>query len=169
MTQWHAWITTNSHQYHSNEKTIKVRRLFWTLASYVLAQKRISYHFYIKKKILQTAAFSFSINENNHDIARHFQACCEQVINALLMLAETERGSFTFPLVFDVIPDVEVNGDVSTDTGRPVLSNVWLRHLHDRKRRNGLCHSSPSSKHHSSILRLPAGHMADHRQFFSWP
>lgn len=70
--------------------------------------------------------------------------------------AETEKVLFTLPFVFDVISDVEVKGDVSTDTGRPVLSDVWLGHLHDRKRHYGLCHSSPSSKHHSSILRLPA-------------
>lgn len=66
-----------------------------------------------------------------------------------------EKELFTLPFVLDMISDVEVEGDVGTDSGRPVLPDVGLGHLHDREGQYGLSHSSPSSKHHSSILRLP--------------
>lgn len=39
----------------------------------------------------------------------------------------------TFPLVLDVIFDIEVNSDICSYTSRPALSNVGLGHFHNGK------------------------------------
>lgn len=65
----------------------------------------------------------------------------------------------TFPLRFDVVLHIEVQGDVSTDSSRPVLSNVRLCHFNNGEGHNGLCHSSPSPKHYATIFGLPTADM----------
>lgn len=58
----------------------------------------------------------------------------------------------TFPLMLDVIFDIEVNGDISSYAGRPALPNVGLCDLHDGKGGDVLSHPGPAPKHYAAIL-----------------
>lgn len=60
--------------------------------------------------------------------------------------------AITFPLMLDMILYVEVYGDISSDTSRPALSDVGLGDLYYGKRSDGLSHSGPTPKHHSTIF-----------------
>lgn len=63
---------------------------------------------------------------------------------------------FTFPLVLDVIFDIEVNSDISSYAGGPALSDVGLGDLHDGKRGDVLSHPGPAPEHHAAVFWLPA-------------
>lgn len=54
--------------------------------------------------------------------------------------------------MLDMILYVEVYGDISSDTSRPALSDVGLGDLYYGKRSDGLSHSGPTPKHHSTIF-----------------
>lgn len=43
---------------------------------------------------------------------------------------DTQTQNFTFPLMLDVILDIEVNSDISSDSSRPTFSNVGLGDLY---------------------------------------
>lgn len=58
----------------------------------------------------------------------------------------------TFPLMFDVIFDIEVNSDISSYACGPALPNVGLCDLHDGKGGDVLSHPGPAPKHHAAIL-----------------
>lgn len=62
---------------------------------------------------------------------------------------------FTFPLMLDVIFDIEVNSNISSYTGRPALPDVGLCDLHDGKGGDVLSHPGPAPEHHAAILWLP--------------
>lgn len=61
----------------------------------------------------------------------------------------------TFPLMFDVILYIEVNGHIGSNAGGPALSDVGLGNFYDGKCSDDLCHPGPASKHYSSIFWLP--------------
>lgn len=54
-----------------------------------------------------------------------------------------------------MILHIEVESDISSDTSGPALPNVGLSNLYYGKRSDGLSHSGPATKHHSTVLRLP--------------
>src|SRR4029434_7964171 len=57
-----------------------------------------------------------------------------------------------------MIAHIEVDGDVGADTCWPALADVGLGHLHDGEGHDGLSHTSPTAKHHTTIFRLPVRH-----------
>lgn len=71
---------------------------------------------------------------------------------------------FTFPLMLDVIFDIEVNSDISSYAGRPALPDVGFCDLHNGKGGDVLSHPGPAPEHHTAILWLPV--QGDRRELY---
>ena len=65
------------------------------------------------------------------------------------------KGKVTFPLISDVVSDVQMDGDVCANPGWPVLAYAGFGNLHHGERHDGLGHSRPATEYHPAILRLP--------------
>lgn len=65
------------------------------------------------------------------------------------------KYQITFPFILDVISDIQIDGDICTNSGRPVFTNVGFGNLNDSKSHNRLSHACPTTKYDTTILRLP--------------
>lgn len=65
------------------------------------------------------------------------------------------KGKVTFPLISDVVSDVQMDADICANPGWPVLAYAGFGNLHHSERHDGLGHSRPATEYHPAILRLP--------------
>lgn len=65
------------------------------------------------------------------------------------------KGKVTFPLISDVVSDVQMDADICANPGWPVLAYAGFGNLHHGERHDGLGHSRPATEYHPAILRLP--------------
>lgn len=61
----------------------------------------------------------------------------------------------TFPLILDVVSDIQIDGDICTNSGWPVFTDVGFGNLDYSESHNGLGHPCPTTEHYATILRLP--------------
>lgn len=66
-----------------------------------------------------------------------------------------------FPLMLDIVADVEDDRYIGSHTRRLFLTNVWFSHLDNGEGCYGLSHSGPSAKHDVAIFALPGFHAKD--------
>ena len=66
------------------------------------------------------------------------------------------------PFRFDIVADVQDDGDIGADARRLLLADVGFAHFDYGEADNGLGHASPSAEDgHQALLRLPRFHAED--------